>query len=820
MAEIIGQSNLGQPAAAAVKKSLKTAGSIPFVDIFFKTLRRWPWILASVVFCVSAMYIYQERIPTTYTRAAEILVKDEVGASIGMAEFANMGMFQVGSNLQNEVLMLKSLDLMTEVAKRLNLDVNYYRQGRFRRDVAYGFDLPIRVELPGLPEEGSASMTVNVEKDGSVLISNLRSPGVTAEGRVFKGRVGSAMNTPIGVVKVLPSKSFIGNQEVELQVEKVPMSAAAASFCGRFDACVNVDRSSVLRMTITDQSESRADSVLTKVLEVYNENWIKDKNVVARSTSNFINERLGVIEEELGNVENSISDYKSANRILGADANSGMYFNKSVASAEGIIQLNNQLQMARYVRQYIAADANKYELLPVNTGLSGGGIEGLLSGYNSTMMKRNALVAKSSESNPLVVDMDQQLAAQREIMLRSIDNLIITLNTQLRTLQDAESRANSSLATSPRQSKHLLEIERQQKVKESLYMFLLQKREENELSQAFTAYNTRIVNKPGTAGIPPSPDRGSAVMMAFLIGLMLPFGVTFVLEMLNTTVRGRKDIEGLSAPFLGEIPMTRATMRKSGFGKVEHVKAIVVQSGKRDVVNEAFRVLRTNLEFVKINKNCADVIAITSFNPGSGKSFLTMNLAWSLALKGSKVLVIDGDMRHGSSSAYVGSPDNGLSNLLNGEIADYSSVVVADKQNPNLCVLPVGKVPPNPTELLAAGRYAEMIEKFRSEYDYILIDCPPIEVVADAQIIDRYADRTIFVVRAGLFQRAMLEQIEKIYDEKKYKNMAIILNGTGTSESRYGYRHSYRYGYGYGYAYGYTYGNEEKRGKSRSWKVD
>ena len=270
--------------------------------------------------------------------------------------------------------------------------------------------------------------------------------------------------------------------------------------------------------------------------------------------------------------------------------------------------------------------------------------------------------------------------------------------------------------------------------------------------------------------------------------------------------------------FLGEIPLYGEHSKKKKAKEIEETpdRSVVVKAGKRDVINEAFRVLRTNLEFMKLNKDEADVVAITSFNPGSGKSFITMNLGVALSLKNQRVLVIDGDMRHGSSSAYIGSPENGLSDVLNGSIANVNDAIVPAENHPTLCYLPIGTVPPNPTELLENKRFGEIIAALRKEYDYILIDCPPIEVVADAQIIDKMADRTIFVLRAGLLERAMLPLLEKIYDDKKYNNMAIVLNGTSSGHGRYGYSHSYRYGYGYGYGYGYNYGS---KGSSKNKSV-
>ena len=488
-----------------------------------------------------------------------------------------------------------------------------------------------------------------------------------------------------------------------------------------------------------------------------------------------------------------------------------MYMSQSQQTQAQILEVNNQLSMARYIRSYLTAEGNHDQLLPANTGLQSSNIQSLIGEYNDKLLQRNSLVAKSSEKNPLVAQLDEQLNAQRQAVVRTIDNEIIALNTRLKSLRGSEAQTMSRIASNPTQAKNLLSTERQQKVKESLYLFLLQKREENELSQAFTAYNTRIVNKPGASGLPPTPNRRNILAVAFLIGLFIPFGVTYVKETGNTKVRGRKDVEHLAVPFLGEIPQDVKDSRKGGKPDSEGGNAIIVREGKRDIINEAFRVLRTNVEFMCNSVNGPKVIALTSFNPGSGKSFISSNLGMSIALKGKKVLVIDGDMRHGSTSAYVGSPRNGLSNYLSGAERNVLSVIVPDSECDSLFILPVGAIPPNPTELLESPRFSEMIDTLKEDFDYIIIDCPPIEVVADAQIIDRYADRTFFVIRAGLLERSMLPELDRLYEDKKYRNMAFILNGTRNDQGRYGYSHSYRYGYGYGYGYGYNYGTDKKK---------
>lgn len=788
------------------RKAASTSASMPLSDIIFLTLRHWPWIILSVILCVGAAYVYLLRTPNVYTRSAEIMIKDDVkGQSAGGEEFANLGLFSSNTNIQNEMTNLKSKDLMGEVVKRLGLDINYYIDGRFHDVVAYGSDLPVKLSVVGFPEESSFSMNLSVNKDGNVTISDLSESGKESFAKNFTGKLNDTISTPICKMVVAPANGYHEGAAVSLIVKRMPLSAAIGSYSSRLAVSMANDKSTVVKLTMADQSTQRADDVLNTLIGVYNENWIRDKNQIAVSTSNFINDRLEVIEAELGNVDSDISSYKSENLVPNVEAAASMYMTQSQQTQAQILEVNNQLSMARYIRSYLTADGGSDHLLPANTGLQSANIQSLISEYNDKVLQRNSLVARSSEKNPLVSQLDEQLSAQRNAIITTIDNEIAVLNSQLNSLRSSEVQIMSRIASNPTQAKNLLSTERQQKVKESLYLFLLQKREENELSQAFTAYNTRVVNKPGASGVPSTPNRRNIIMVAFLIGLAIPFGIIFVKETNNTKVRGRKDVDNLAVPFLGEIPQYAPETKGSDVGK-----ELVVRAGKRDIINEAFRVLRTNVEFMCDATVGAKVIAFTSFNPGSGKSFISVNLAMSIALKNKKVLVIDGDMRHGSTSTYVNSPERGLSNYLSGADSDVQSLIVRMSGCDTLFVLPVGSIPPNPTELLESPRFAMLLNEMKAEFDYIIIDCPPIEVVADAQIIDKYADRTFFIVRAGLLERSMVPELDRLYEDKKYRNMAFILNGTRNDQSRYGYSHSYRYGYGYGYGYGYNYGTDKK----------
>lgn len=783
-------------------------------DLLYLCLAKWKWFVLSLVVTTGVAAVYLLRTPAVYTRTASVLIKeDSKGKSVSsdLESFSEFGLFQSNTNVNNELIAFQSPALMTEVVKRLRLDMNYFVPGKFHRQVAYGLTLPVDVTISDLPENESAGFTLEVRPDSTLLLSGFTRNGTDLEGKDIKGRLLDSITTPLGKIVVHTTPNYVEGEAYTLYVDKSGLYNAVNSCSSNLSVSLNNEKASVVDLSFRDNSIQRAEDVLDMLISVYNENWVKDKNQIAVSTSMFINERLGVIERELGNVDEDISSYKSEHLLPDVQAASSMYMAQSSQTNAQILALNNQLYMTRYIRNYLSNDANRTQLLPANSGIESANIESQIAEYNKQLLQRNSLVANSSTENPLVVDMDQALASMRGAIIRSIDNQIVTLNAQIRSLQQTERQTTSRIAANPTQAKYLLSVERQQKVKEALYLFLLQKREENELSQAFTAYNTRIVTPPHGSMLPTSPVRKNILMVAFALGLLIPVVIIFMRENMNTRVRGRKDLESVTVPFIGEIPLF-ARKRKGIFGKKpQEVKAVVVKEGSRDVINEAFRVLRTNLEFMTGKDRKSNVIVVTSFNPGSGKSFLTMNIAVSFAVKGKKVLVIDGDLRHGSASSYIDSPARGLSDYLGGRLDSLNEIIVTDPKQKYLDVLPVGTIPPNPTELLFNDRLKQVIDTVREQYDYVLIDCPPIELVADTQIIEKLADRTIFVVRAGLLERSMLAELEKIYGEKKYKNMSLILNGTEGSGGRYGYR----YGYHYGYGSGYHYGSDEKRGRGK-----
>lgn len=784
-------------------------------DMFALCLNEWKWFLVSLGVFIGLAVTYILVTPPEYLRSASLLIKDESKKSQSLSTeqnpFQDMGLFAVNTNVQNELLSIQSPDIIVEVIRRLSLDMEYKADGLFHKELLYGRTLPVNIKIEGLSYNDNCSFTLKLEKGGKATLTDFMMNGDRCKDTTVQATLKKPADTPIGKLTIVPTPYYKQTLDTDspIYVSRTGLLRSIEKSQNKMYVELTDEKATILNIQYTDRNIQRAEEFLNTLISVYNENWVKDRNQIAVSTSLFISERLRVIEDELGHVDSDISSYKSANLIPDVEAASNMYMNTANQANVQLTDLNNQLYMARYIREHVNNRNNKDQLLPANSGIENKAIEQQINEYNTKQLQRNSLVANSSEENPLVVDMDKQLSEMRSAIVSSIDNQVNTINTQIRGMRSIQGASTSRIASNPTQAKYLLSVERQQKVKEALYLFLLQKREENELSQAFTAYNTRVVKSPFGELRPSSPDKRRILLGAVLLGLLIPIILVYIRESLNTKVRGRKDLEHLSMPFVGEIPLY-VPRHKVMHGEDKNDE-IVVRPRNRNVINEAFRVVRTNIELLSAQGQMPKTMMFTSVNAGSGKTFLTMNLAACFALKGLKVVAVDMDLRRASLSHYVGNPGKGLSHWLEEKAESWRELVQPVEGHPNVSVIPVGHKPSNPTELLFSPRVEQMLSELRSEYDLVLLDCPPVEIVADTAIIARWADMTLFAIRSGLMERDMLPVIDSYYTENKFHNMILILNGTIEAGSSYSsHRNSFHYGYNSGYGYGYGYAGYSK----------
>ena len=775
------------------------AGQVKLSEVIRATLKHWPWILLSLTVCLILAIFNVLRAVPQYKRDASIVIKEDQKhgtAGFDLSGLADLGFMNSNTNLFDEVNRLRSRDLNAEVVEKLDLETSYWQPGVFHDKILYGGEIPVKAEFSsGLDEEGM-SFKIKIDSKDSFTISKLKIGSKGKEESVKQGsyRFGQPIRTPDGsfVINKTPGFAIDKKGDNEFVVTKDSKYGATKGLESSVNITFKRNEGNTVGISVTNASPKMAEDIINAIIDVYNQRWIDSRNQIAISTNEFIDERLRVIENELGNVENDISTYQSQHMIPDLQKAAELYLSGSQESDVAMLELNNRLQVAKFMRDHVANEKNRSQIIPANAGIDNRGLEEMIKVYNEKAVVRKQLADNSSESHPLVIDLDSQLADMRANIIKSLDNEVSALGTQIRNLQSNMNRNSSNIAQTPVQAKYLLSVERQQKVKESLYLYLLQKREENQLSQAFTAYNTEIIARPHGGPKPVSPHMFRMMVLALFFGICIPFGAEYFLMVTNNKIRTRKDLEKLKAPLLGEIPQYKFPRSDKNHN------TLVVKQGERDVVNESFRLLRSNLRFVSGEADNCEVEMFTSFIPGSGKTFITMNLAATYALRSKKTLVIDCDMRRAATSEYVGSPRRGIADFLSGHIADVNEVIVSGKLLPNLDVLPVGTIPPNPTELLESPKFAETIEKLRSEYAFILIDCPPIENMADSQVINESCDRAVFIIRAGALEKSMIGDLNEIFTQKKFKNLGVVLNSVSLASTGYGSYGKHGYGYGYG----------------------
>ena len=772
-------------------------------EIFINNI--WLFVI-SVVISISIGIAYIVITPPMYQRNASILIKDnEQGKSISTQAtqgFEDMGMFQSNTNINNEIHVLRTTAFMSEVVKRLGLEYNYKVRQNGVRWIDLYTSTPFKVELDSNIMNSSISFEITFSKPTNYIVSEFTINGEDVSGE-FEGKLGEEVTTPYGgfLVEATPflseNKTIVGNQYI---FSKSTTKATAKKYLQSLSVILRSDDASIIDLSITDENTERADNILNTLISIYNENWIKDKNEVTFNTSGFIDDRLSVIQYELEGVDGSIADFKSEQLMPDVAAVASIQLQQTTNNNNEQLVVKNQLSMARYIQEYLQDDAAIEQLLPVNTGIESGAIESMIGKYNELLLQKNMLLSNSGKRNPLVADMIVNLRSIKSVINTSINDHISTLIIRLKNLESEDIQHKQNLSSTPKQAKKLLGVERQQKIKEELFLYLLQKREENELSQAFSAYNTKILSVADGSPYPIEPKKAIILLFALVIGVILPIFYLIIKESLDTSITSKMDLDGLSKiPFVGSIP--HITPPK-GEKKSNGPRVTVVSSGNRDVFNESFRVLRSNLDFMTDKSGMAQVIQLISINPGSGKSFITINLGLSMALKDAKVLLIDADIRKATLSSYLNVHKTGISEYLSGENNNIDELILKSQLHENLDILSVGKIPPNPSELLLKAKLGELITEMKTRYDYIFLDCPPVDIVPDAAIIGKFCNTAIFVVRAGLLDKRLLPDIEALYESKKYNNMCLLLNGVRYSgKGYYGYR---RYGY-------YGYGTENKK---------
>lgn len=767
-------------------------------DVLKIFLKNWIWFVLSLAFFIGTGVLYLAMKQPVYERSTDILIKDsDSGGGLGdIGSAFGLSMFSSNTSVYNELIALTSPSVMYEVVDQLNLTMNYSKKTNpVRWSTLYGSNLPIDITFDGLDRNKTVGFRAHILPDRTLNIYELYIFDKEGKKQKFKKKIhlplGHTVESPIGRITSSVNPQYNGEEikETKFQVIHRGRQSTVESYLTKLKGDLANPDAEVIRLSIDDPSTQRADNILNAIVDIYNQRWVDDKNRMAIATSKFIEDRLVVLQQELGDVDSEISDFMSAHKISDPVESGRISMEKQMESQEHIYSLENRIGMTKYLIDYVKNPKNSDAVIPLNTGTGSEQVETLIGEYDNMLANKNNLLANSSAANPMVVDLERQLKERHSLIEHSLGRHLDILNKNLLTQQKELGYSESRLTNAPLESKQLLGAQRQQSVKVSLFLYLLQRREENELGQKFTADNTRIITPPYGSSIPVSPKKKLIIVLMAFLGLGLPASLTYVRAMSDDKVRNRKDLDNMPTPFLGEIPfvgkkkhngiVSKILKRK---GETKEESLILVKEGSRDIANEAFRVIRSNLDMIIGKEAGCKTLMLTSANVGSGKSFITYNLGLTYGLKKKKVLMIDCDLRHSSLSMYVDSPRHGITDYLSGETGDWKKLVVPVEGT--VSMLPVGHRPPNPAELLENGRFQALINEARREYDMILLDCPPVEIVVDTQILEPMADRVLFVVRAGLFRKQDLASLAKREQDSKH-HMSIILNATETRDSMY-----------------------------------
>ena len=780
---------------------------VNLVDLFYYLVGNWYWFLIVVMALLVVAYVRYARMPFVYSSSVTAIIKNP-GDNIRTVRMEAYDRMINTVSVSNEELQLRSMSLMTEVVKALDADVSYLDRIKVRDVELYTSLSPVRMVFDREnADPGVFEVTVMpLDADNIRLHTDAGSQTIALGDTVALGS---------GWVSFEPTARYNpGCYGQMIRVRKYPVSAAANRYISQLRI---VSEKQILRLTELDVNAQRAADIINMLVVKYNEAAVREKNRVAVNTEHFINERLAIIEQELGSVEGDIAGFKSANQLMSVDQAASMYLGDSRNYGAELVDVETKLALSGYLVDHVTKSADNFQMIPVNMGLNDSNVDRVITQYNDEILRREKLIAASSPESPAVRQINAELNTLRNNILGLIQNLQTSLEIQKRDLSERERSAVRKFSSMPTKERQMLEYERQQSIKQELYLYLLNKREENAISQAMADDNLRVVD-PGWANYTPvSPQRMKIMMLAILIGLLIPAVILIARLFLDTKIRTRKEIEeNIDVPFLAEIPLNRdmrSIVTRSGRHKKKHKPGngdpspFVYDPNSHSVFTEAMRMMCTNLAFLDPDSKLPMVIATTSYSSSSGKTFVTANMAACLADAQKRVVLIDTDLRKRSMSGAFGLKHKtiGLSNFLYDLDVTLDEILHKDAR-PGIDFIPAGPTPPNPTELLARPRLEELIGLLRQSYDYILLDGVPIQMLADPLVMNRVVETNLFILRSGQLDRRILPQLDELNEKRHLHNMAIVFNGPQVKK-----RHGYGFGsYGYGSGYGY-YGEEKKK---------
>ncbi len=762
-------------------------------ELLDKALRRWYWFIISLVVFASVGAYYLLSTSPVYHREATVLIKDarRGGAASELSAFADIAGISTRRSVDNELYVLQARRLMLEVVKRLDLTRSYTMKSGLRTVTLYK-NSPIDVQYVDDLGGKSCSFTALLGEDG-VKISEFacsRKPSEKDKAKSDKlftatAKFGEVVDLPIGQVIITPTlyfnPEFVGK---EVRALKGSIESVATAYRNKVQMSVASKMSSIINLSLNDVVPQRADDILNTLLDVYNDDAVTDKQIVAEATAKFITERLQIIGEELHSIDGDIKSFKDKNNIIDIQTEATRRTEGAIRYEQEIAATSNQIAMSKFIRDYLSNNSQDTNIIPATTFEGSTAIIAQIADYNELVIQRNKL-GDDSENNPIVQQLNRNISSTKNAILASLTSHIKALEIKLTNLEKEERKISNMIGAVPKKEQEFLTIARQQKIKEELYLYLLTKSEENAISLAITERPARVVDYAFGSPRPVSPNKVLVMLAMLIIGLGLPLAIIYLLILTNTKVQGKHDIvKFCTVPYLGDIPTYEGHLNRN----------IAVRESGRDKVSEAFKILRTNMGFMSGGAK-QQVILTTSSNAHAGKTFVSMNLGMTLAFSGNKVLMIDLDLRRRTLSKHMGqrSNPNGVTKYLSSQNVNINDIISQSGLHENFDFIYAGLQPPNPAELLMSPRLDALLDECRKHYDYIIIDSVPALVIADAMIASRVADLSIYVVREGLLERQQIPDINALHTEKKLKNMCIVLNGS--SENRQSYGYSYRYQY-------------------------
>lgn len=768
------------------EENIEDDSSIYIQKFINKAFGIWPWLLVSVIITTGIAFLYFKTSTPIYTASAIVLVQDDKkGADFGEANLLqDFGLLMGKSNVDNELEIFKSRTLMEGVVTDLQLNVKYFIEGKVKKKEVY-LNRPITLRFLGGRDGESV-----IPAEYSVKVDEKRIGCEISEGenKAIYCKLGDTVRLKSGVAIIEPGNALYSWQNSELlYISVATVDAVTKQYMGALSAGVPNKLVSVINLSLRENLPEKAELVLNKLIDVYLQANVNDKGRMADSTVKFIDERLKLVFKELSGIEQEIEGFKTSNKLTDVGEQAKLLLENTSEYAKQQTAQEVQLSVVKELETFLKNNIANTRVIPTSLVMQDANFIALVQQYNQLQAERDRLLMSQTSEHPAVLAMGEQLKELRLELLGSITSIKRGIEISIKELQGRTSAFENQITRVPAKERVFLDYSRQQAIKQELYLFLLKKREETAISKSSTVANARIIDSAKANPVPISPRRNKILMIGFVLGLIIPFGVSYGRDFLNNKVSSTEDIASYTkVPILGEI------------GHNSEKKVIVIDSTTKTIIAEQFRTLRTSLQYVLPTEE-KKLLMITSSMSGEGKSFLSINLCSALALAGKKVILLELDLRRPEITQNLKLQAQGFTNYIVSRDNNWQRWVQASGVHENFSVLSSGPLPPNPSELLMLTKVRDFFNELKDHYNYIIVDTAPVGLVTDAQIIANYIDLTLYVVRHHFTYKQQLKMVERFFRKGSLPRMNIVVNDIQFKKLVYGYEYNYTYNaYGYG----------------------